>query len=175
MVDETTTKLSDAGSRSKKSEYVASKSILEEGNGADRRSNGNLEHAAGAIHKNFAETYDDNIRRTVDQASRVAMAYQQATQKTIANAQEIWGTGLNVVQCMHPLQRAYFDLCNQAISRNDRRQPSDIFQCRTPADVSEWQRDVYLDAGHDLMEMGKGLSHAMGQTFLDMMKIRGTA
>ena len=83
-------------------------------------------------------------RHAAEASAKVAAAQRTAAQETAGNVQALSSTYTQLGQGVLKMQRAYFDLLQDAMEKA-RQRPQQIMGCRSIPELAQVQRELYAD------------------------------
>src|SRR6185312_6253574 len=108
-------------------------------------------------------------RRMIDATARVTDVYREAAERSADDVQALVSSMQTFGRGLQQWQHAFLDLMNQSAERISRK-GGDFMSARSPVQVAEVQRDLYLDAVQGLFAANTTLLQLGVQIAQDTMR-----
>ena len=121
--------------------------------------------AAAGAQARLADISDDHNRPSVEGSARAASIYQGAAE----NMQALLGSYANLGRGLARYQRAYLDLLHRSMGSMVHKQ-QDLLRARSPVQVAEIQRAIYLESVNALFTYRATLLNIAGEIARDTVQ-----
>jgi Phasin protein len=108
-------------------------------------------------------------RRVIEATAQVTDVYRDAAERSADDVQALVSSFQTFGRGLQQWQHAYLDLLNQSAERMARKR-SELMNARSPVQVAEVQRDLYLDAVNGLFTANTRLLQLGVQIAQDAMR-----